>query len=207
MATISRRERRLLALLLGLGLTGHLLTAFAASPAASPAAVALLDPARDGNPAAHQDSIRHLSRPLGPDERIDVNRAPVEELERLPGVGASLAKKIVAVRENLGLFSGITGLHLVRGIGPALLARLAPHLTFSGMAAEAPQTPAGEPVDLNRASAAELGALPGVGAAKARAIIAFRDSLGPFRQITDLMLVPGISAALVKRMAGRLVIQ
>ena len=53
---------------------------------------------------------------------------------------------------------------------------------------------------------ADLVALPGIGPSKAAAIVAFRDSVGPFRQLEDLRRVPGISAALFKRLAGRVVV-
>ncbi len=46
-------------------------------------------------------------------------------------------------------------------------------------------------VDLNRASAAELAALPGIGATKAQAIVDHRTA-EPFRTIDDLKQVPGI---------------
>jgi competence protein ComEA len=57
------------------------------------------------------------------------------------------------------------------------------------------------PVDLNRASAAELETLPGVGPAIAAAIVAFRDETGPFRTVDDLLEVPGIGPA---KLAGLL---
>ncbi len=51
------------------------------------------------------------------------------------------------------------------------------------------------PVDLNRADAAELDTLPGVGPATAAAIVAHRDEHGPFASVDDLLSVPGIGPA------------
>jgi len=47
-------------------------------------------------------------------------------------------------------------------------------------------------VDLNRATLAELDALPGVGPTTARAIVTYRDKHGPFRTVDDLTEVQGI---------------
>lgn len=48
------------------------------------------------------------------------------------------------------------------------------------------------PLDLNRATAAELAQLPLVGPARARAIVAHREGAGPFRRVEDLRRVRGI---------------
>ncbi len=208
-SALSKRERRALATLLALGVAGHLIRAIAAEPGAAPIAAMIVDSAGDKDPLAHRDSIRALARPLGDSERIDVNRASAEELERLPGVGPALAKRIVALRESRGPFPAVAALAEVRGIGPALLARLGPHLSFAGVPAEAERAagpPGAAAVDLNHASAQQLDSLPGIGPAKARAIVAFRDSAGPFRDVTDLRRVPGISAVLVARLGGRVTI-
>jgi competence ComEA-like helix-hairpin-helix protein len=203
---IPRRERRALAVLLGLGLMGHLLRAVAAAPGVPPAAAQLFDPAGDGDPLAHRDSIHQQARPLGATERIDADRGTVDDLMRLPGIGPATAKRIVADRESHGVFSSIAGLGRVRGLGRSLLTRLAPHLSFGGVPAEALVTSSSDALDLNRATVADLVTLPGIGPAKARAIVAFRDSSGPFRQLEDLRRVPGISAALFGRLAGRVVV-
>ncbi len=55
-------------------------------------------------------------------------------------------------------------------------------------------TPVGPLLDLNRAKADELEALPGIGAVLAQRVIAFRESLGGFRKIEDLREVKGIGA-------------
>lgn len=54
---------------------------------------------------------------------------------------------------------------------------------------------AGGPVDLNTATAEQLDALPGVGPATSRAILAYRSSHGRFRSVTELLEVPGIGPA------------
>lgn len=53
----------------------------------------------------------------------------------------------------------------------------------------------GGPVDLNTATAEQLDALPGVGPATSRAILAYRSSRGRFRSVTELLEVPGIGPA------------
>jgi competence protein ComEA len=60
--------------------------------------------------------------------------------------------------------------------------------------AEPSSTPVGPLLDLNRAKAGELEALPGIGAVLAQRVIAFRESLGGFRRIEDLREVKGIGA-------------
>jgi competence protein ComEA len=57
--------------------------------------------------------------------------------------------------------------------------------------------PAGPPaaVDVNRATAAELDVLPGVGPATAAAIVTERERNGPFVSVDDLERVPGIGPA------------
>lgn len=61
--------------------------------------------------------------------QVDVNRADVAELERLPGVGPALAGRIVAYRTQHGPFASVKDVARVAGIGPKTLAALADHLT------------------------------------------------------------------------------
>lgn len=55
---------------------------------------------------------------------LDLNRASVEEIARLPGVGPSLARRIVEERERVGRFNSSEGLRGVLGLGPKKLAAL-----------------------------------------------------------------------------------
>lgn len=138
---------------------------------------------------------------------MDADRASAEELARVPGIGPATARRIVADRQNRGAFGGLAGLDRVSGIGPATLAKLAPLLMFSGVPADTLHSIEAGQLDLNAAGVAELDALPGIGRARARAIIAFRDSAGPFRKVEELSRVPGISASLVRRLAEKLLVR
>ena len=48
--------------------------------------------------------------------RININTAPVKELEKLPGIGKGLAERIVEHREKYGPFRRPEHLIMVRGI-------------------------------------------------------------------------------------------
>jgi competence ComEA-like helix-hairpin-helix protein len=66
----------------------------------------------------------------------------------------------------------------------------------------------GEPpgVDLNQATAEELGTLPGVGPVLARRIVAYREEQGNFQSVEELAAVPGIGRTAYERLADRLTV-
>jgi competence protein ComEA len=88
----------------------------------------------------------------------------------------------------------------VPGIGPGLLAAIAPHLAFSGV--PGPQAPSAALLDLNTATAADLELLPGIGAAKAQAIVSNRERHGSFSRVADLGRIPGFGPSAVARLSG-----
>ncbi|MBX5465580.1 MAG: helix-hairpin-helix domain-containing protein, partial [Clostridia bacterium] len=55
-------------------------------------------------------------------------------------------------------------------------------------------------LDLNRASAEELDRLPGIGPARAAAIVALRQARGGFRSVDELLEVRGIGPALLEEL-------
>jgi competence protein ComEA len=65
----------------------------------------------------------------GEDGLIDLNRAGAAELEELPGVGPTLAGRIVARREEQGPFTSVEELQEVTGVGAKLFAQIAPLVT------------------------------------------------------------------------------
>jgi competence ComEA-like helix-hairpin-helix protein len=178
----------------------------------------------DSAARAAADIEDRAGRPLGQGELIDPNRADVAELRRLPGVGEVVARALVASREAEGPYGSPEDLTRVRGVGPASVARLRPHLDFtrpppasaltqrasagrpdhaSLLEAAAPPG-AAEPLDPNRATAEALEELPGIGPALARRIVESRDADGPFRSVEELLRVRGIGPALLERIRPRL---
>jgi competence ComEA-like helix-hairpin-helix protein len=53
---------------------------------------------------------------------LDVNAASVDQIARLPGIGPSLARRIVAERDRRGRFESADSLRGVVGLGPKKLA-------------------------------------------------------------------------------------
>jgi competence protein ComEA len=196
-------DRRAALLLLGLALVGFVVRMVLAGPA-PPGAVAYR-PSNAARPA--QDSVAaraaRLARPLAPGERIDVDQASVEELTRLPRIGPGLANRIVDDRDAHGPFGSLATLDRVPGIGPVLLQTVARHVTFSGRPTQRSSPVTAPLLSLNRASAEELTSLPGIGATRAAAIVAYRQRVGPFRNIDDLENVPGIGSQTVERLRKR----
>lgn len=70
-------------------------------------------------------------RKPSPQPRVDMDVANEAEIVALRGVGPSLAHRIVVERDSFGPFGSLEGLKRVRGIGPALVAKLDSAVTFS----------------------------------------------------------------------------
>lgn len=61
---------------------------------------------------------------------IDINAATAAELDGLPGIGPTLAQRIVDYRETNGPFQTVEELADVRGISDAMVAQLRPLITI-----------------------------------------------------------------------------
>ncbi len=147
--------------------------------------------------------------------KVDINSASVKDLEALPGVGAATARKIIAGRP----YSSVAELSKA-GISASTVTKITPLVTVGAPPAPAPapaeksartrspreernKTPAATPsaVDLNRASQKELEALPGVGPATAKKIVAGR----PYASVADLSKA-GVSASTIEKVRGLVVV-
>ena len=64
------------------------------------------------------------------EQRISINQASLEELCELPGIGPALASRIIAYRDEVGLFQSLEELMMVKGIKERLFAKLKDHITL-----------------------------------------------------------------------------
>jgi len=213
---MSREPRAVLALL-ALAVAGHAIRLLLA-PSGAPPGELFASNAAAPDPLQQRAQAARAGRPLRAGEILDVNSAPADELARLPGIGMSLAKRIVAERTAKGPFGGLRELDRVPGVGPALLAKLADRVRFGGVRGKAavgsrdanplthmaygPEASPGpkSPIDLNLASENELRSLPGIGRVRALAVLAYRREKGPFALVSDLERVPGFTRGLVGRL-------
>jgi competence protein ComEA len=173
--------------------------------------------------AASRDAKPPLRGAL-PTSPIDPNAATARELEALPGVGPATAARIVEARDERPLESVADLQRRVRGVGPALAEKMAPHLalpagapagaaprsgTETGGGPGAGRRPGARhglsetvtaPVILNRASARELEQIPGIGSVLAARLVAARDSAGGFRNWEQVDAVKGVGPAMLARL-------
>ena len=61
-------------------------------------------------------------------------------------------------------------------------------------------------INLNTASQSELESLPGVGASKAKAIIAYRENIGEFLEVEQLTEVRGIGEKMLNKIKAYVVV-
>ncbi|MBX7246221.1 MAG: ComEA family DNA-binding protein [Candidatus Sumerlaeaceae bacterium] len=164
------------------------------------------------------------------DDKINLNTAPGEVLESLPGIGVSRARQIIEYRQSHGGFGSVTELQSIKGIGPAIYSKLEPLVTVASVAqtsksvtnlsattftkqqnllAEAlPTAISGSGlVNINTASVEELAALPGIGPIKASAIIDHRKRNGAFTEINKLLNVFGIGPKTLDAIRGRITVR
>jgi len=74
--------------------------------------------------AAPIESVRAAEQP----EAIDLNKADLQQLQSLPGIGAAIAQRILDFREANGPFERVEDLLKVRGIGEKSFEKLRPYL-------------------------------------------------------------------------------
>jgi competence protein ComEA len=146
---------------------------------------------------------------------IDINQAGKSELLQLPGIGETLAEDILAERAQRGGFTSAEDLKSVRGLGPARIDALRPHVRFEkdGAATTSAKSTANRKakdtatlVEVNVAPQSDLERLPGIGPVLAQRIIAAREKQ-PFRSVEDLRRVSGIGPKTLEKIRPYVVIR
>ena len=111
-------------------------------------------------------------------------------------------RKVLLFLATLAVLTGIVwgALFLIAPLWqPGTPVAYTPALSQTEAAAESAPT---QLVDLNTSDAETLQTLPGIGPAKAAAIIAYREEHGPFAALQDVANVPGISEQMTEKWAG-----
>jgi competence ComEA-like helix-hairpin-helix protein len=62
-------------------------------------------------------------------QKVNINRANVEELKKLPGIGSKLAQRIVTFRSQNPPFRKVEELLIIKGVNHRLLERIRPWIT------------------------------------------------------------------------------
>ena len=141
---------------------------------------------------------------------LELNAASAAELEQLPHIGAVLAERITAYRDQIGGFSNREQLLEVEGIGEATLYEIYDLLYLENETfpepepepepAESPAPAAAAPavtfpLDLNQATTAELEQIPEMQPELAEKIVAFRLQIQAFSSVYELLYVDGMTEA------------
>ncbi|WP_194947925.1 helix-hairpin-helix domain-containing protein [Actinomyces trachealis] len=85
------------------------------------------DSSSGGSGGAGPSGVAGVGGEMGagaPGGQVNVNTADATALETLPGIGPTLAKRIIAYRSEHGRFTAVDDLTDVPGIGPAVLEKL-----------------------------------------------------------------------------------
>lgn len=173
-------------------------------------------PASSQNPENSESSL-DLENSKNPDETIsypvNINTATSRQLQALSGIGETKAAAIIEYRENHGGFSDISELLNVSGIGETTYKNIRDYVTVGDdppknastvnpeptsrpsdlTSTASPGAPAQIPIiNINTASIEELQRLPGIGSAKAMAIVQHRSVFGEYLDISETTNVNGI---------------
>lgn len=147
-------------------------------------------------PATTPPQVHIISLPM------DINSATAEDLMHIEGIGETLASRIVAYREATGGYYSTEELMNVKGIGKALYNKIEYFLYAD--TSKLPPREVTEPdnslsvteisaININTASAEELMLLPAVSYQTAQNIVAFRQQIGGFSSLEELLYVSGVS--------------
>jgi competence protein ComEA len=93
------------------------------------------------------------------------------------------------MKKTMVLFAFMIAALVIIGSSPTISSAVD---TTKAQASSSEQQPATTKVNINKASAAELEKLPGVGPKMAGEILQYREAKGPFKSVEDLKEVKGV---------------
>ena len=103
-------------------------------PTADTTAINMAEKLSDGMhinvPEVKEGTVTVAQRAMAAPDRININRADEKELDKLPGIGPAMARRIIDYRKEKGAFESTEDLKKVRGIGDAKFDRLKDKITI-----------------------------------------------------------------------------
>ncbi len=121
---------------------------------------------------------------------LDLNKATFDQLLKLPGIGPSMAKRIIDYREKIPFYS-VDDIMKVKGIGEKTFDKLKSMITVDLKSLPPQNRTESKKININSATFDELVSLPGIGKVYAKRIIDYRNK-HPFSKREEIVKVKGI---------------
>jgi DNA uptake protein ComE-like DNA-binding protein len=112
---------------------------------------------------------------------VDLSLADTTALIALPGIGPTLARRIIQFRDKCGGFYSPEQVAEVYGLQDSVFQLIKPYLTIA--------EPNPRKLTLNELGIDSLAAHPYITYSEARAIVKYREQHGPFRQEEELLKI------------------
>ncbi len=127
-----------------------------------------------------QDTTRKWEKPknLFAEQSVEINSADTFQLQKIPGIGESLARRIFKQREKLGGFYSLEQLKEVWGIDSSRLAKISKYFTIDKSKIKK--------ININTIEAKELVKHPYLDFYMAKSIVVHRNKNGKYRSVTEI---------------------
>ena len=125
---------------------------------------------------------------------LDLNSATATDLRTINGIGEKLSARILKFRDRLGGFLVTEQLYDVYGLEPKVVERALQKFTIV-------ERPSIQKININTASAYEIGSLLYIQGKIAKGIVAYRDSIGPIKSFDELKNIEGFPTGKIPRIA------
>ena len=138
------------------------------------------------NPKPKKKSFSNFTAEKPYAQKIDLNTATKEQLQRVSGIGEAYSDRIVKYRSKLGGFTDDVQLYNVYGLDAAVVKRALKQFTV--------KTPREiEKMNINTASASDIATIPSISFELAKKIWEFRKLRERLENITELQKLEGLS--------------
>lgn len=124
---------------------------------------------------------------------VDINQSDTTAWISLPGIGSKLASRIILFREKLGGFYSVDQVGETFGLADSVFQKLKSSLLMSPFSLRK--------ININTAAVEQLKSHPYIRYELARPIIAYREQHGLFKQLNELIKIPGITEARFRQIA------